>query len=235
MPALVTSRHKAQAVELHNGDCMSREEFHRIYESTPKHFKAELVGGTVYVASPLKIRHSKNHLPLGSLFYLYEVSTLGVESGDNATVILGEDAEPQPDLYLRILPEYGGQSNTTPDDYLEGPPELVAEIALSSRSIDLHAKREDYARHGVLEYLVISLQEKKLRWLNLQFDQELTFDADGICRLHSFPGLWIHVEALLNQDHKILLRTLNEGLASAEHAAFVKKLAATRQKLRRRK
>src|SRR5436305_1909927 len=127
-----------EPVELHNGDRMTREEFHRLYERTPEGFRAELIGGIVYVSYPLKLRHAKNHLPLGTLFYNYEAGTPGVESGDNATILLGDEGEPQPDLFLRILPEFGAQSRTTDDDYVEGAPELVAEIAHSSRSIDLH-------------------------------------------------------------------------------------------------
>jgi Uma2 family endonuclease len=135
--------------ELHTGDRMSREEFLRIYESMPEDFQAELIGGIVFVASPLKRRHGTNHLPLGTLFFTYELNTPGIESGDNTTILLGEEGVPQPDLYLRILPEYGGQSRTTATDYVDGAPELVAEIAYSSRAIDLHAKRDDYTRYGV--------------------------------------------------------------------------------------
>jgi Uma2 family endonuclease len=62
---------RANQPELHNGDRMTREEFHRIYEQTPEGFHAELIGGIVYVASPLKCRHGTNHLPLGSLFFAY--------------------------------------------------------------------------------------------------------------------------------------------------------------------
>ncbi len=182
--------------ELHTGDRMTREEFHRIYEEMPEDFKAELIGGIVYVASPLKRRHGMNHMPLSTLLFTYEGHTPGVESGDNVTVLLGDEGEPQPDLYLRILPEYGGQSQTTVNDYVSGPPELLAEIALSSRSIDLHAKRDDYSRYGVLEYLVVCLRERQLRWFDLRTDTELQADADGVFRIHSFPGLWIHGEAL---------------------------------------
>jgi Uma2 family endonuclease len=206
--------------ELHNGDRMTREEFHRIYEMMPENFRAELIGGIVYVSSPLRLPHGTNHLPLGSLFFLYEVNTPGVESGDNATVFLSEDDEPQPDLFLRILPEYGGQSRTTKDDYVEGAPELLSEIANSSRSIDLNAKRKEYARHGVLEYL---------RWFDLRANKELEIDADGICRVRTFPGLWIHVNALIAKS-KQLNETLLEGLASAEHTAFVNDLASRKAK-----
>lgn len=220
---------------LYSGDRMSREEFHRLYEATPEDFKAELVGGVVFVASPLKIGHSDNHLPLGSVFFAYEAATKGVQSGDNATIFLGDAAEPQPDLFLRIRPEFGGQSATTHDNYIDGAPELLGEIALSSRSIDLHDKREDYAQHGMLEYLVLSLQEKKLHWFDLEKDRELRIDSDGICRIRTFPGLWIHVAALLRRDHKRLMRTLKQGLATPDHAAFVAKLAEVRRKHREKK
>src|SRR5439155_6395056 len=96
--------------ELATGDHMTREEFHRIYAATDDAFRAELIGGIVYVPSPLKRRHGVHHLLLGALFAAYAARTPGVEAGDNATVLLGEDAEPQPDLYLRLLPESGGQS-----------------------------------------------------------------------------------------------------------------------------
>src|SRR5437588_12933187 len=91
--------------ELQTGDRMNGEEFHRLYERAREHFKAELIGGIVYVASPRRRRHGNKHLRLGTLFSMYEGVTPGVEAGDNATILLGEDGEPQPDLYLRILPE----------------------------------------------------------------------------------------------------------------------------------
>ncbi|MCA9068554.1 MAG: Uma2 family endonuclease [Planctomycetaceae bacterium] len=211
--------------ELHNGDRFSREEFHRVYAQMPKHFQAELIGGIVYVASPLRRRHGTNHLPLGTLFFTYEARTPGVECADNTTVLLGEDSEPQPDLLLRILPDHGGQSTTTEDDYIAGPPELVAEIAHSSRALDLHAKREDYRRYGVQEYLVLCLQENELRWFNLASNEERTADEEGIIRLETFPGLWIHAESLLAKGHSQMMSVLEEGLASEEHAAFAKQLA----------
>jgi Uma2 family endonuclease len=216
---------RADLPELYTGDRMTQEEFHRIYTQMPPDFKAELIGGIVYVASPLKRRHGTNHLPLGTLFFTYELSTPGVESGDNTTILLGEEGEPQPDLYLRILPEFGGQSRTTVDDYVAGAPELLTEIAHSSRAIDLHAKRDDYARYGVREYLVLCLRERQLRWFDLRADRELAADADGIIRVRCFPGLWIDVEALLNKDPRLMI-VLQQGLATPEHADFVRALAA---------
>jgi Uma2 family endonuclease len=212
--------------ELHSGDRMSREEFHRIYSQMPEDFRAELVEGIVYVASPLKRRHGKPHLLLGSVFAAYEGATPGVDASDNTTLLLGDEAEPQPDLYLRILPEFGGQSKTSPDDYVEGAPELVAEIAFSSYSLDLHGKRRDYRRYGVLEYVVVTAKEQKPVWVDLKADRDVPVPDDGVVRSRTFPGLWIDSRALFRKDYAALMATLQQGLASPEHAAFVRKLAA---------
>jgi len=213
-------------VELHSGDRMSREEFHRLYEQTPEDFKAELIGGIVYVASPLKIAHGQPHLLLSAVLATYQGHTPGVEASDNTTLVLSEEGEPQPDLYLRVLAEYGGQSSTTKDDYVSGAPELVVEIAHSSRAIDLHAKKDDYARYGVREYLVHCVKEKELRWFDLAAGVGLQPDSAGIYRIQTFPGLWINGPALLAQNYSQLIETLDQGLATAEHAAFVEELAA---------
>lgn len=221
---------EAAAAELHSGDRMSREEFHRIYQQMPEDLRAELIGGIVYVSSPLKRRRGTNHLPLGTLFFAYEGHTPGVESGDNTTILLGEEGEPQPDLFLRVLPEFGGQSRTTEDDYVAGAPELIAEIAHSSRAIDLHGKHDDYARYGVCEYLVVCLRELQLRWFDLRAARELSPDADAVYRMRTFPGLWIHGAALLAKDYSALMAALTQGLATAEHQASVERLAAGRAK-----
>jgi Uma2 family endonuclease len=218
----------AERIEMYTGDRMTQAEFHRIYEQMPENFRAELIGGIVYVASPLKLPHARNHFPLGMLLFSYECATPGVEAGDNATVILGENSEPQPDAFLRILPEFGGQSRTE-DEGIVGSPELLGEIAVSSRSIDLHAKKDDYARFGVREYLVLCVREKRLRWFDLRADRELSPDPDGVARIRCFPGLWIHAEALLDRAGAQMVATLQQGLATAEHAEFVRHLAAQRK------
>jgi hypothetical protein len=88
----------ADKPELHTGDRMTRKEFHRVYEKMPESFQAELIGGVVYVPSPLEPRHDTNHLPLGTVFFAYQGSTPGVECAYNTTILLGEEGEPQPDL-----------------------------------------------------------------------------------------------------------------------------------------
>ena len=72
----------------------------------------------------------------------YEAATPGVDGGGNATVRLDLDNEPQPDALLLIDPARGGQARISADDYVEQAPELVAEVAASSASYDLHTKLE---------------------------------------------------------------------------------------------
>jgi Uma2 family endonuclease len=134
---------------LHNGDRMTQPEFHRRYETYTGDIKFELIGGTVYAASPVGRQHGTYHPELSLVLSIYEAATPGVEVATNMTTILGEESEPQPDVMLRLLSEYGGQSRYNKEDYLEGPPELVAEIAHSTRAIDLGRKRRDYLAAGV--------------------------------------------------------------------------------------
>ncbi len=158
----------------------------------------------------------------------YEARTPGVDASDNTTIVLGDEGEPQPDLYVRILPECGGQSSTGSDGIVEGAPELIIEVANTSRAIDLHAKKDDYTSYGVHEYLVYCVKEKMLRWFDLTGGKELPPDRSGICRTQTFPGLWINGPALFAYDYAALMQTLDAGLATPEHAAFVEELAQRR-------
>jgi len=213
---------------------MDQAEFHRRYQECPEGVKFELIGGTVYMASPLRRTHARRHIQLGMILERYESKTPGVELLDNATTILGEDSEPQPDLALRVLSDYGGQSRETPDDYVEGAPELVVEIAQSTRAIDLHQKRRDYQRGGVREYIVFCVEERVINWFRFRPAGLLAPDKDGIYRSLAFPGLWVDGRALLNGNRTAILAALRRGLGSAEHSAFVRQLHAKHVKRRRR-
>lgn len=217
---------------LENGDRMSQAEFHRRYQDYPEGVKFELVGGIVYMASPLRHRHSSYHQKLNWVLLLYEEGTPGVESCDNATVILGEESEPQPDAALRILAECGGQSRVDEDEYIAGAPELLAEVAYSSRAIDMNQKREDYERAGLLEYLVLCIEEQELRWFHFPSGGEITPNRQGISRSLVFPGLWIDVQALMEQKKTRLREVVEQGMTSRAHAAFVRRLQAAARKSR---
>ncbi len=213
-----------------NGDRLDQAEFHRRYLQYPDHVKFELVGGIVYMASPLSLPHSDYDDEVGFILGLYRRATPGTQALHNATTILSEDDEPQPDLGLRILPDYGGLSRDQ-DRYVGGAIELVAEIAVSSRAIDLHAKRDAYKNAGVIEYLVVCVESRELFWFHFPDDTQLSPDKKGVLRSKVFPGLWIHAEALLDLDSAKVRRVTEEGLASRPHAAFVRKLERQRKAL----
>jgi hypothetical protein len=52
----------------------------------------------------------------------------------------------------------------------------------------------------------------------------MSLPADGIFRSEAFPGLWLEAAAMLGGDLKQVLATLQRGLATPEHAAFVQRL-----------
>jgi Uma2 family endonuclease len=160
----------------------------------------------------------------------YCIATPGTLTADNITTILGELSEPQPDGVLIIEPAAGGQTRLSEDDYTTGPPELIVEVASSSVSIDLHAKRRDYEQAGVREYVVVVLRPQVIRWFILQHGtyQEGSPDADGIFRSRVFPGLWLHANALLQRVGVAVMEVLRQGLATPEHTAFVHHLQERR-------
>jgi Uma2 family endonuclease len=209
------------------GDRLSRAEFERRYHAHPHIKKAELVEGVVYVVSPVRFKqHGFPHASVITWLGVYLASTPGVLFGDNATVRLDFENEVQPHALLRLEPAQGGQSRVTEDDYLEGPPELIVEIAASSAAYDLHDKRRVYARNGVQEYLAVQMYEQRVDWFVLREGvyETLTPDDEGVLRSQVFPGLWLQGAAFWSGDLAAMLEVLREGLASPEHAAFAARL-----------
>ncbi len=209
------------------GEQLDQPTFHERYEAMPDGTWAELVGGVVYMPSPVRNEHGEYDEDLALWTGLYKKSTKGVRSGKNATVILGPFGEVQPDAHLRIPQALGGQTKIE-RGYIVGAPELVIEIARSSRSYDLNQKKDEYAQAGGLEYIVVELDPDRVHWFVLRDGkfEELPADADGIHRSLIFPGLWLDADALLAEDMDRLVEVLDQGLATPAHAAFAAKLMA---------
>jgi Uma2 family endonuclease len=211
---------------LENGDRLDQKMFHARYEAMPNGFRAELIGGIVYVPSPQKIPHSETQLLVVRWLDEYAEATLGTRALLNNTQILGPDSEPEPDACLFITPEYGGRVYVDKDDYLHGAPELIVEVSSSTESIDLHRKKQDYQQAGVNEYVVLALRTQQVFWFIRQRGKykEAPLPTDGIFRSRPFPGLWLDVESILRCHRQGVLAALKRGLATSEHAAFVAKL-----------
>src|SRR5947209_439372 len=126
---------------LEPGDHLTRDEFERRYDAMPHLKKAELIEGVVYIAPPIRWNgHAGPHFDLITWLGVYRANTSGVRGGDHSTVRLDLDNEPQPDALLIIESSHGGRVVITADDYVQGAPDLVAEVAASSASFDLHPK-----------------------------------------------------------------------------------------------
>ncbi|MBD2342557.1 Uma2 family endonuclease [Anabaena subtropica] len=211
---------------LENGDKLTRPEFERRYDAMPQVKKAELIERIVYMASPLRVTgHGEPHADIMLWLGVYKVATPGVRLADNATVRLDADNEPQPDACLRIT--NGGQTTVSNDDYIEGAPELIVEVAASSVSIDLHDKLKVYRRNQVQEYLVWRVYDAQFDCFKLREGEYVQMEAntDGVICSQVFPGLWLDKLALLTGNLAKVLEVLQQGLASAEHQSFVEKLS----------
>lgn len=212
---------------LENGDRLTRYEFERRYNAMPNLKKAELIEGTVFIPRLYgTFSQAKSRAAFLGWAGQYAIATTKVSAGANVTIRLDLANEPQPDVVLLIEESSGGQARLSDDDYVEGAPELIVEIAASSVAIDLHVKKPAYRRNGVKEYIVWQVLDRRLDWFYLENGNYLTLaiDADGLLRSRVFPGLWLAVDDLLKGNMQRVLAALQDGVRSPEHAAFVQRL-----------
>jgi Uma2 family endonuclease len=211
---------------LENGMHLGATEFLRRYEAMPEIKKAELIGGIVYMGSPVRTdQHGEPDSLIQGLLFTYSIVTPGVRHAVNSTARLGADDVPQPDGSLRLLPEFGGKSRIDGKGYIQGPPELVAEIAASSANLDARQKRESYRRCEIPEYLLWRTEDHQINWWYLhQDDYVLLSQDDGVLRSRVFPGLWLDVRAAVARDGAGVIAKLNEGMRSDEYLRFVERL-----------
>ena len=208
------------------GQRMTRAEFHERYHAMPPGTTFELIAGRVYMASPVSDRHSEVCGLAGSWLGVYALRTPGVRLGHDGSLLLSDESEVQPDLALKIDPDRGGQAQRE-GAYLVGCPELVVEVARSSRSIDLGPKLVEYEKAGALEDIVFALDPDDIHW-HVRRDGRLVRvqpDADGLYRSAAFPGLWLDPTAWHAEDGLKIIAALDHGLVMPEHAAFVARLA----------
>lgn len=170
--------------------------------------------------SPLSLNHGEIDTIVATWLGVYQAFTPGVTAASNSTTMLLDDV-PQPDLSLRLSPQRGGAAAKR-GEYLHGPPELIVEICQSSASYDLHEKLDLYRIGRVREYVTVLLHDREIRWHQLVGGKykRLRPRAD-VWRSQVFPGLWLDGLALLDKKSKQVLDTLQDGIASPEHQAFV--------------
>jgi Uma2 family endonuclease len=213
---------------LENGDRLNRFEFERRCRVMPPQKKAELINGVVYMAAALRYRsHGLPHSAMMTWLGFYAANTPGVELADNASIRLDLDNEPQPDALLRIQSELGGQSRISADDYVQGAPELIVEIAGSSVSYDLYDKLTVYRRHGVQEYIVWRVYDQEIDWFYLEAGEYVPLLKNELGCLESriFPGLVLSVDNILKNNLAQVLSILQAELKTQRHQNYCRELS----------
>jgi Uma2 family endonuclease len=215
----------ARLPRLEAGDELDQPTFHARYSAMPPGFRAELVEGSVIVASPTKMDYAECH-PLASFWLsLYRAATPGIRLVEHQSMVLGPGAEVQPDAALLLDPDCGGKVRIE-SGLVYGAPELAVEIASSSESYDLHSKLRDYQRAGVGEYVVFAVRNAEVHWFVLSEGRLRRHDPDPdrIYRSTVFPGLWRDSDAVFRIDYPQVARIVQLGLAHPSHAEFVGRL-----------
>lgn len=213
---------------LENGDCLTQAEFERRYRAMPQLKKAELIEGMVFMAAALRANsHGNPHALVIAWLGVYYAATPGTYLADNTTVRLDMDNEPQPDALLRIEPAAGGRSRITEDDYIQGAPELIVEIAASSAAYDMNVKLNAYRRNAVQDYIVWQMVENRILWFHLVEGQyERLEPSQGLIESPTFPGLVLAVEAMQQRELATVLAQLQKSLGTAAHQAYIQRLAS---------
>jgi Uma2 family endonuclease len=210
-----------------DGERLTRDEFESRYDATPNLKRAYLLEGIVRVGGPVRaIGHGDCCCVLIGWIGSYFVATPGTQAAAHAHIRLDSRNMLQPDVSFIIRPSQGGQARISADDYLEGGPELVAEVWARDVRFDFQAKRRIYQRHGVREFVVWRVERKQIYWFilrNGQYDR-LTPTSAGLLCSETFPGLWLDTAALFADDYAGVMATLQRGIADPTHADFVAEL-----------
>jgi hypothetical protein len=79
----------------------------------------------------------------------------------------------------------------------------------------------------VREYVVWQVENDAVEWFALRDGRYVAMDPgpDNVLRSEVLPGLWLDWQALLTGDLARVFAVLQQGCATPEHAAFVRRLA----------
>lgn len=206
-----TARHRVP--QLLNGDHLTVPEFERRYEAAQEDQRAELIEGIVVMSPPISCDHGKANSLFDRLLGHYAAATPHTAVAVNTSVRMDGENEDQPDVMLWIETGSMSRMRMGASGLLEGRPELAVEIALSSRSYDLHEKKAVYQRNQVPEYFVWEVMDARLQWFLLEKGEYVLSKerADGLHCSRIFPGLWLNFRALVSGDDKKAFRILERG------------------------
>jgi Uma2 family endonuclease len=162
------------------------------YAKTPDDVRYQLIDGELILSPSPTFYHQ--HIS-GAMFV--ELRTWAVSSGTGKVVCapmdvyLTETDTVQPDI-LFISTE---RIHIVEDRYVRGAPDLVVEILSPSTSrLDLGAKMELYALHGVPHYWIVDPDTRTARTPRLEagdYAEVANFTDNDVLTSDAFPGLGI--------------------------------------------
>jgi hypothetical protein len=84
-----------------------------------------------------------------------------------------------------------------------------------------------------LEYVVVVLHQRVVRWFVLQDGtyRDMEADASRLFKSTVFPGLWLDAPVLLRRDVRQVIATLQHGIETSAHTTFIQQLQARRSAL----
>ena len=204
---MASPRPELRIPPLNQGDQLSHSEFERRRGLHPEIKKAELINGLVFLEMTVGPAHADVHKMVMTLLGVYEARHPETQALDNATVVLGDD-EVQPDA---LLSRREGGRAVLGDQNIQGPPELVIEVAASSSAYEANLKRLLYEGAGVEEYAVLQIFEQQVDWWVARGDrfQRVLPDSAGVFSSTLFDGLRLNATAIWAGDMAAVLAALD--------------------------
>jgi len=231
MPPLLVENQTLPEPVLHAGDHLDAAEFLRRWQRMPALRYAELIEGRVYLmASPVSKLHATPHGRLVQWLSAYALLTPELELLPEATTRLDHANVLQPDAQLNRPAHAGGRTSSDAEHYVVGSPDLVAEAAYSSESIDAHEKFDRYQAAGVREYVLWRVREDRIDWWANGALGFTAIQADEAGVLHSrvLPGLCMKPELLLEGNSAALFELIREACeGNHDHAPLCQRLTST--------
>ena len=235
MATVITADTVPEAQPLTDGERLTLAEYRERcagLESRGIEQRTELIRGVVRVTEPPdNYFHAAPDADFAYLLRAYTRATPGTQSLVAGTLELPDSSQSQlgPDHLLLILPECGGQMRRCENGQVVGVSEFVVETANTSVRTDLAEKRDLYEATGVREYFVHVVRDQSCVVYRAKDGRFRPAELDnGVFRSETFPGLHVDCDALTTRDFERLVATLERGLATPGHAAFVKQLATIR-------
>jgi Uma2 family endonuclease len=104
--------------------------------------------------------------------------------------------------------------NRLKETYLDGPGDLVVEIASSeSRERDYNEKFSEYERGGVKEYWILDLEEQRAKFYVLGAEgryEQRSIDSEGFYHSEVIPGFRLKVDWLWQEPLPKILYALRQ-------------------------